>query len=123
VGGNTSRGVKQRAWRAEPGEVRPALSRTARSLAPPQLKTQNSKPKQKPSPASFAGEGFCALQVGGDVLSHRGNPAVPSAQRGLTSEFGMGSGDPPRHAHRPSLVYRATGPWKGEWGDEAASSL
>ena len=40
-------------------------------------------------------------QVGGDVLSHRGSPAVPSAQRGLTSEFGMGSGDPPRHSHRP----------------------
>ena len=38
---------------------------------------------------------FLIIEVGGDVLSHRGNPAVPSAQRGLTSEFGMGSGGSP----------------------------
>jgi hypothetical protein len=34
-------------------------------------------------------------EIGGDVLSHRVAPAVPSAQRGLTSEFGMGSGGSP----------------------------
>src|SRR5690606_13808930 len=34
-------------------------------------------------------------EIGGDVLSHRVTPAVPSAQRGLTSEFGMGSGGSP----------------------------
>jgi hypothetical protein len=33
--------------------------------------------------------------VGGAVLSHRAAPAVPSAQQGLTSEFGMGSGVSP----------------------------
>jgi hypothetical protein len=38
----------------------------------------------------------CMSVVGGAVLSHRAAPAVPSAQRGLTSEFGMGSGVIPR---------------------------
>lgn len=33
--------------------------------------------------------------AGSAVLSHRVAPAVPSAQRGLTSEFGMGSGGSP----------------------------
>ena len=33
--------------------------------------------------------------AGGDLLFHRGNPAVPSAQEGLTTEFGMGSGGTP----------------------------
>ena len=32
---------------------------------------------------------------GGDLLSHRVSPAVPSALEGLTSEFGMGSGVAP----------------------------
>ena len=32
---------------------------------------------------------------GGDLLSHTANHAVPSAQRGLTAEFGMGSGMAP----------------------------
>jgi len=33
--------------------------------------------------------------AGGAVLSHRVAPAVPSAQRVFTSEFGMGSGGSP----------------------------
>ena len=33
--------------------------------------------------------------AGGDVLSHRASPAVPSAQRGLTAVFGMGTGVSP----------------------------
>src|SRR5690606_19589879 len=60
------------------------------------------------------------FRSGGDVLSHRGSPAVPSAQRGLTSEFGMGSGDPPRHCHRfpgplscLSLLGPSTGCFRG----------
>ena len=32
------------------------------------------------------------LNLGGDLLSHRVSPAVPSALVSLTSEFGMGSG-------------------------------
>ena len=43
-----------------------------------------------------AGLGAVGLKkIGGVVLSHRVAPAVPSAQRGLTSEFGMGSGGSP----------------------------
>src|SRR5690606_11115024 len=34
-------------------------------------------------------------EIGDDVHSHRVAPAVPSARRGLTSEFGMGSGGSP----------------------------
>jgi hypothetical protein len=49
------------------------------------------------SPPLRWGAAGCGVQrwVGGDVLSHRVAPAVPSAQRGLTSEFGMGSGVSP----------------------------
>ena len=39
---------------------------------------------------------------GGDILSHR--IAVPSAQAGLTSLFGMGRGEPRRNNHLKSLV-------------------
>src|SRR6185437_10958223 len=49
--------------------------------------------------------------AGGAVLSHRVAPAVPSAQRGLTSEFGMGSGV------SPALVPPAVCVWV-EMGDE-----
>ena len=31
-------------------------------------------------------------ESGGFLLSHRGNPAVPSAQHGFTTVFGMGTG-------------------------------
>ena len=37
---------------------------------------------------------------GDDLLSHPVTRAVPSALRGLTTEFGMGSGDPPRYGRR-----------------------
>jgi hypothetical protein len=37
------------------------------------------------------------LKKGGDILSHR--IAVPSAQAGLTSLFGMGRGEPRRNNH------------------------
>src|SRR5690606_34504545 len=39
---------------------------------------------------------------GGDILSHR--MAVPSAQSGLTSLFGMGRGEPRRNNHLKFLV-------------------
>src|SRR6185369_245482 len=38
---------------------------------------------------------FWELFPGGDLLSHRVSPAVPSALENLTSEFGMGSGVAP----------------------------
>ena len=42
------------------------------------------------------------LKKGGDILSHR--IAVPSAQAGLTSLFGMGRGEPRRNNHLRPLV-------------------
>ena len=39
---------------------------------------------------------------GGDILSHI--TAVPSAQSGLTSLFGMGRGEPRRNNHLKRLV-------------------
>ena len=42
--------------------------------------------------------------LGGDLLSHaRG--VVPSALRGLTAVFGMGTGDPSRHSHPKSMRF------------------
>jgi hypothetical protein len=37
-------------------------------------------------------QGRFVEKAGGDVLSHRVSPAVPSALRGLTAVFGMGTG-------------------------------
>jgi hypothetical protein len=50
---------------------------------------------------------------GGDLLSHTDYRAVPSAQEGLTSEFGMGSGvappvEPPETGRRDERVAQAT---------------
>ena len=45
-------------------------------------------------PARVSSSGF-EKESGGDLLSHRGNSAVPSALEGLTSEFGMRSGGAP----------------------------
>ena len=39
--------------------------------------------------------GVRPVGAGSDVLSHRAAPAVPSAQRGLTAVFGMGTGVSP----------------------------
>ena len=48
-----------------------------------------------PAPIVMIGAGVAEKWAGGAVLSHRVAPAVPSAQWGLTSEFGMGSGVSP----------------------------
>ena len=45
------------------------------------------------------------IGAGSDVLSHRAAPAVPSAQRGLTAVFGMGTGV------SPALWPPATSSW------------
>ena len=47
---------------------------------------------KKPARVSSSGS---EKESGGDLLSHRGNSAVPSALEGLTSEFGMRSGGAP----------------------------
>ncbi len=49
-------------------------------------------PHQKKSPASLMRSGAFVIIPGGDLLSHTVTRAVPSAQRGLTSVFGMGTG-------------------------------
>ena len=44
------------------------------------------------SPTSYKRSGAFELNPGGDLLSHTATRAVPSALRGLTSVFGMGTG-------------------------------
>ena len=47
------------------------------------------------------GMAICFNNYAGDhLISHTVTRAVPSAQRGLTSVFGMGTGDPSRYGHR-----------------------
>lgn len=41
-----------------------------------------------------------SIESGGDILSRAVSSQVPSALKGLTSVFGMGTGDPFRHYHR-----------------------
>ena len=43
------------------------------------------------------------IESGGDILSRAVSSQVPSALKGLTSVFGMGTGDPFRHYHRKFL--------------------
>ena len=55
-------------------------------------KTQKAKPE---------GLAFCFKIIAGDhLISHTVTRAVPSAQRGLTSVFEMGTGDPSQYGHR-----------------------
>ena len=54
--------------------------------------------KQKAMPGGMA---FSFEFIAGDhLISHTVTRAVPSAQRGLTSVFGMGTGDPSQYGHR-----------------------
>jgi hypothetical protein len=59
-----------------------------------QLQTQKSP--------SLSGWAFCRIIAGDHLISHTVARAVPSAQRGLTSVFGMGTGDPSQYGHRQS---------------------
>src|SRR5271157_4832097 len=43
------------------------------------------------------------LIAGNHLISHTVTRAVPSAQRGLTSVFGMGTGDPSQYGHRQTF--------------------
>ena len=51
---------------------------------------------------------FVDLIAGDHLISHTVTRAVPSAQRGLTSVFGMGTGDPSQYGHR-ELEWRLAG--------------
>ena len=51
--------------------------------------------EQRPPRSWWIEAGVAEEEAGGAVLSHRVAPAVPSAQRVFTSEFGMGSGGSP----------------------------
>jgi hypothetical protein len=44
------------------------------------------------------------LIAGDHLISHTVSRAVPSAQRGLTSVFGMGTGDPSQYGHRQTWM-------------------
>ena len=55
-------------------------------------------------------QGRLEVEVGGDVLSHRVPPAVPSALWGLTAVFGMGTGVSP--TLQPPTNQRC--PWAGD---------
>ena len=77
----------------------PGQAVTAREVSPLRRRRQGQdrkgrgSPKRKsPEPASARGFGIIP---GGDLLSHRVSPAVPSALEVLTSEFEMGSGVAP----------------------------
>jgi hypothetical protein len=61
-------------------------------------------PKNKKSPFALANGD--SQKKGDDILSHM--TAVPSAQAGLTSLFGMGRGEPRRNNHLRSLRDRIT---------------
>src|SRR5512141_526900 len=49
------------------------------------------KYRKEKAPAPFPAQGP-KIKFGGDLLSHGGNPAVPSALESLTAVFGMGTG-------------------------------
>ena len=58
----------------------------------PSLRTRRSNKKKNPSLKSWG-----SIKKGDDILSHI--TAVPSAQAGLTTLFGMGRGEPRRNNH------------------------
>ena len=53
--------------------------------------------------------GGLLVNAGNHLRSHTLTRAVPSAQRGLTSVFGMGTGDPSQYAHRQTWRHLAGG--------------
>ena len=57
--------------------------------------TLNAPPSERTEGGAIEGK------AGGDVLSHRVSPAVPSALRGLTTVFGMGTGVALSLNHQP----------------------
>src|SRR5579872_888006 len=50
------------------------------------------------------------INAGDQIISHTVSRAVPSAQRGLTSVFGMGTGDPSQYGHRQTEAFRGIEP-------------
>src|ERR1700686_3336442 len=70
--------------------VRLRLSDTASTRVPKVTALVRTKRKR---PRSFLNVAF--INAGNDLLSHTLSRAVPSAQRGLTSVFGMGTGGSP----------------------------
>jgi hypothetical protein len=65
----------------------PWLRVSVRTPAPLPARTQKS-----PDLRTGRGSGLFEEQAGDVVLSHQVSPAVPSALRGLTTVFGMGTG-------------------------------
>ncbi len=75
-----------------------------RSSAPSQFASRKSarlSQEEQEHKSHPAWDGFCLRNNAGDhLISHTVSRAVPSAQRGLTSVFGMGTGDPSQYGHR-----------------------
>ena len=59
----------------------------------------NPKTTKKEKPEDFSSK-LLYLDSGNVLLSRAVSSQVPSALKGLTSVFGMGTGDPLRHCHR-----------------------
>jgi hypothetical protein len=92
--------------REQSGPPRPAAARAAsappHAPPPPREMRPWSRPGPRPEgrdaqrpPELWAPEGAAAVEAGDDVLSHSVSGAVPSALRGLTTVFGMGTGVSP----------------------------
>ena len=74
----------------EPQRPGPTNEKRPPSVGWPASSRDGQTPKRKKAAQRWLGG--LEKSSGGVLLSHRENPAVPSAQRGLTTEFGMGSG-------------------------------
>src|SRR5439155_17488727 len=73
--------------------LRPLTPSASASLQLPASSPRKSRPLEKAKAPGLSTWGF--QRVGGDLLSHTDDRAVPSALEGLTAEFGMGSGVTP----------------------------
>jgi hypothetical protein len=70
------------------------------SLREADLKVSTKRKKAMPG-----GMAFSKIIAGDHLISHTVARAVPSAQRGLTSVFEMGTGDPSQYVHRQTEAF------------------
>jgi hypothetical protein len=91
---------------AEMSLLRNALTLLRRTTGKPSNKTRiaNTHMRGCKTKSHARRHGFLFKNYAGDhLISHTVTRAVPSAQRGLTSVFGMGTGDPSQYGHRQSV--------------------
>ena len=78
------------------------LSESAAAIEDPDVewrKAGRRKPQKQKDQTRRLGL-FVQFNAGDHLISHKVALAVPSAQRGLTSVFEMGTGDPSQYCHR-----------------------